>query len=124
MKFLQWTFVVAFTAAICTLSLASDNCYDHQTNTYDARFQPTDCTSTCTVTPFFSPDTSVTTYVNLIESATESIDIFAPGKPKLNGDGGGGGAGGWERGGGEEEASLRNRCESCADSLTVAALET
>lgn len=58
---------------------SSDNCYDHQTQTYDARFRPTYCTKTCTVTPFFSPDTSIATYASLIEAATESIDIYSPG---------------------------------------------
>lgn len=58
---------------------ASDNCYDHQTKTYDARFKPTYCIKTCTVTPFFSPDTSISTYVNLIEAAKENIDIYTPG---------------------------------------------
>ena len=75
-------FVLAIAAACSLLgaAAASDNCYDHQTETYDARFKPTYCTKTCTVTPFFSPDTSVVTYVNLIEAAQESIDIYAPGK--------------------------------------------
>ena len=70
-------------AVLCTLlhsAAASDNCYDHQTETYEARFKPTYCTKTCTVTPFFSPDTSIDTYVKLIEDAKESIDIYAPGK--------------------------------------------
>lgn len=70
-------------AVVCTLlhcAAASDNCYDHQTKTYDARFKPTYCINTCTVTPFFSPDTSIDTYVKLIEDANESIDIYTPGK--------------------------------------------
>lgn len=57
----------------------SDKCYDHQTNDYSSRFDPHDCQNSCTVTPFFSPDHSVDTYLNLIESATNSIDIFTPG---------------------------------------------
>ena len=61
------------------VAAGTSNCYDHQTETYDSRFKPTYCTKTCTVTPFFSPDTSITTYVNLIEAATESIDIYTPG---------------------------------------------
>lgn len=71
-------------AAVCAwlpTAGAADNCYDHQTETYDARFTPTYCTSTCSVTPFFSPDTSLDTYTSLIESATETIDIYTPGKP-------------------------------------------
>lgn len=70
-------------AVVCTLlrnAAASDNCYDHQTETYEARFKPTYCIETCTVTPFFSPDTSIDTYVKLIEAANESIDIYAPGE--------------------------------------------
>ena len=56
-------------------------CYDHQTAAYDARFTSADCAKTCTVTPFFSPDNSIETYINLIESARESIDIYTPGEP-------------------------------------------
>jgi phosphatidylserine/phosphatidylglycerophosphate/cardiolipin synthase-like enzyme len=65
--------------ALLWSAAASDNCYDHQTETYSARFSPAGCTKTCTVTPFFSPDTSITTYVSLIEEAQESIDIYTPG---------------------------------------------
>ena len=73
-----------FALVSCVLlgaAAASDNCYDHQTETYDARFQPADCSRACTVTPFFSPDTSVFTYASLIEQAKESIDIYTPGTP-------------------------------------------
>ena len=73
-------------ALLCTALLllppsteASDNCYDHQTETYDARFSPTSCIKTCTVTPFFSPDTAILTYVSLIEDAEDTIDIYTPG---------------------------------------------
>ena len=72
---------LAVSCALFKAAAASDNCYDHQTVTYDARFKPTYCIKTCTVTPFFSPDTSVDTYVKLIESAKETIDIYTPGKP-------------------------------------------
>ncbi len=54
-------------------------CYNHQGSTYEAQFKPTYCEDTCTVTPFFSPDHSLDTYVNLIEEASESIDILTPG---------------------------------------------
>ena len=78
------TLVLVLAAACAQLILSgaaagTSNCYDHQTETYDARFKPTYCIKTCTVTPFFSPDTSITTYVSLIEAATESIDIYTPG---------------------------------------------
>ena len=75
--------VLAIAAACSLLSAAaaSDNCYDHQTETYGARFKPTYCIKTCTATPFFSPDTSIFTYVSLIESAQKTIDIYTPGKP-------------------------------------------
>ena len=59
-------------------------CYDHQTATYNARFTSADCSQTCTVTPFFSPDNSIETYVNLIKAAKESIDIYTPGKWRNN----------------------------------------
>ena len=72
------TLLLASCALLCG-AVASDNCYDHQTETYEARFAPAGCTKTCTVTPFFSPDTSILTYVTLIEDAKESIDIYTPG---------------------------------------------
>jgi len=53
--------------------------YDHQTKTYVATHKPSYCSSPCSVTPFFSPDHSIDTYVKLIEEAEESIDLFAPG---------------------------------------------
>lgn len=68
--------VVTFVNGCCS----SAPCYDHQNVTYKATFEPAICETPCTVIPFFSPDTSVSTYVNLIESATEAIDIFTPGK--------------------------------------------
>ena len=59
--------------------------YDHQTTTYHSVAQPRTCTGTSkAVTPFFSPDSSIQTYVSLIEEATESIDLYAPGKPCCN----------------------------------------
>ena len=54
-------------------------CFDHQTKDYTSHFKPTECNAKCTVTPFFSPDHSLDTYLDLIESAEESIDIYAPG---------------------------------------------
>ena len=53
--------------------------YDHQTKTYTATHKPSYCSSPCSVTPFFSPDHSIDTYVKLIEEAEESIDLFTPG---------------------------------------------
>ena len=38
------------------------------------------CEDMCTVTPYFSPDHSLDTYISLIESATETIDIYTPGQ--------------------------------------------
>ena len=55
-------------------------CYDHQEDTYDAQFKPTECGSKCTVTPFFSPDHSVDAYVSLMKDAKENIDLLEPGK--------------------------------------------
>ena len=70
--------LVAVYAQILLCSVAARYCYDHQTETYDARFKPTYCTKSCTVTPFFSPDTSIRAYLNLIEEAKESIDVYTP----------------------------------------------
>lgn len=67
-------------AALVVGTNCDNKCYDHQTTDYTTRFSPVECGQACTVTPFFSPDHSVDTYLDLIESATESIDIFTPGK--------------------------------------------
>ena len=56
-------------------------CWDHQQETYNTTFAPKTCSgSSCTVTPFFSPGTSLQAYVQLIDSAQESIDIYTPSK--------------------------------------------
>ena len=84
MKSLGHSLSVAVAVA-CTLLLFfgggahGSYCYDHQRETYNARFKPATCGS-CTVTPFFSPDTSVEAYVQLIESAAGSIDVYTPSK--------------------------------------------
>lgn len=70
--------LAAVYAQLLFCSVAASYCYDHQTETYDARFKPTYCMKSCTVTPFFSPDTSIDAYLNLIETANESIDIYTP----------------------------------------------
>eukprot|EP00731_Ephydatia_muelleri_P006972 Em0003g1220a len=66
--------VVTFASGCC----GSAPCYDHQNVTYKSTFVPATCDTPCTATPFFSPDTSLSTYVDLIESAIEAIDIFTP----------------------------------------------
>ncbi len=66
--------------ALATSGQCTDNCYDHQTVDYKTSFSPVECGQQCSVTPFFSPDHSVNMYLDLIESATESIDIYTPGK--------------------------------------------
>lgn len=66
-------------ACVCLGWAYSDPCYDHQKETYSAQFNPTYCRSTCTVTPFFSPDHSVDAYLSLIEDARENIDLLEPG---------------------------------------------
>ena len=76
----SWHLLFSAFAACLGLALSSDPCYDHQTQTYDARFKPaSNCEDMCTVTPYFSPDHSLDTYISLIESATETIDIYTPG---------------------------------------------
>ena len=64
--------------AVAKPSIAA-TCYDHQTTDYSSRFEPAECGQTCTVTPFFSPDHSLDVYLDVINSATESLDIFTPG---------------------------------------------
>jgi len=76
----RWHLLLSVVAACANLALSTDLCYNHQMQSYDARFNPTSCEETCTVTPYFSPDHSVDTYVKLIQSATESIDIYTPGE--------------------------------------------
>lgn len=70
--------LLASLLAVAKLSSAA-TCYDHQTTDYSSRFEPAECGQTCTVTPFFSPDHSLDVYLDVINSATESIDIFTPG---------------------------------------------
>lgn len=56
------------------------DCFDHQNVNYHSQFQETECNEKCTVTPFFSPDHSVDTYLDLIQSAEKTIDLYTPGK--------------------------------------------
>ena len=73
-------FVVALLLLTTEQLVAADTrCYDHQTADYSSRFEPAECGKQCTVTPFFSPDHSLDVYLDVINSATESIDIFTPG---------------------------------------------
>ena len=65
--------------AIAQLAATDTRCYDHQSADYSSRFEPAECGQTCTVTPFFSPDHSLDVYLDVINSATESLDIFTPG---------------------------------------------
>lgn len=62
---------------------STPECFDHQSKDYNSQFQPASCNQKCTVTPFFSPDHSLDTYLDLIQSATESIDIYTPGEPAI-----------------------------------------
>ena len=77
---MMWQVIIFAAVTFACGCCATAPCYDHQNVTYKATFEPAACDATCTVTPFFSPDTSMTTYLDLIESATEAIDIFTPGK--------------------------------------------
>ena len=54
--------------------------HDHQTKNYTATHKPSYCLSSCSATPFFSPDNSIDTYVKLIQEAEKSIDLFTPGE--------------------------------------------
>lgn len=65
---------------VSTVNGASDPEYDHQKTTYKASFEPISCRDSVTASPFFSPDSSIEMYVQLIESATTSIDLYTPGE--------------------------------------------
>ncbi len=67
--------VTVVSSALCSGS----NCYDHQRVDYKSQFTPAECSKSCSVTPFFSPDHSLDTYMDLIDSAMNSIDIYTPG---------------------------------------------
>jgi len=58
----------------------TDPSFDHQTKTYKATFTPVSVQGEdLTLTPFFSPDHSIDTLVDLINQAKTSIDIQTPG---------------------------------------------
>jgi phosphatidylserine/phosphatidylglycerophosphate/cardiolipin synthase-like enzyme len=62
------------------LTCAQKSSYDHQTTVYSVRFKPVTVESKqIEITPYFSPEHSTDTLVELIESATSSIDIASPG---------------------------------------------
>jgi hypothetical protein len=75
----SFSFVV-FALSLATAVHGEATCYDHQTKDYNTQFNPAECNAACTVTPFFSPDHSLDTYLDLIQSATETIDIYTPGE--------------------------------------------
>lgn len=63
-----------------TVNGSSDPVFDHQTETYKATFEPVSCEDDdATGMPFFSPDHSIDAYVQLIQSAMSSIDLYTPG---------------------------------------------
>lgn len=72
-------------ASIVASGYSTPECFDHQSEDYKSQFEPADCNEKCTVTPFFSPDHSVDTYLDLIQTAEDSIDIYTPGKRVLHG---------------------------------------
>jgi phosphatidylserine/phosphatidylglycerophosphate/cardiolipin synthase-like enzyme len=75
--------ILALTAMTCTALLAqaqSDPSFDHQVKTYSSSFQPLSLQNAkLTLTPFFSPDHSIDTLVDLINGAKVSLDIQTPG---------------------------------------------
>lgn len=73
---------IVILASLSQTKASSAPCYDHQYATYKTQFDPTECNVECTVTPFFSPDHSVTAYVSVIKAAAESIDVLEPGNKK------------------------------------------
>eukprot|EP00730_Choanoeca_flexa_P011949 TRINITY_DN2962_c0_g1_i1.p1 TRINITY_DN2962_c0_g1~~TRINITY_DN2962_c0_g1_i1.p1 ORF type:complete len:487 (+),score=104.84 TRINITY_DN2962_c0_g1_i1:86-1546(+) len=59
---------------------SSDPTFDHQTVAYKSQFQPVSKSQAqLDVMPYFSPDHSAQVLVDLIDSATETLDIFTPG---------------------------------------------
>jgi len=76
MEIFHFTILLALTA---TAVLGRKSHYDHQTETYTSQHKGTGCRKAMNVTSYFSPDHSIEMYVSLINSATESIDIFTPG---------------------------------------------
>ena len=79
-QLLSVAIAVALVVLLSGERVRSSYCWDRQTETYKERFQPAACSDACTVTPFFSPDTSIYTYVDLIEKAAHSIDVYTPSK--------------------------------------------
>ena len=73
---------IVILASLSQIKASSAPCYDHQDATYKTQFDPTECNVECTVTPFFSPDHSVSAYVSVIKAAAESIDVLEPGNKK------------------------------------------
>lgn len=82
-----FTLVVAFALLSHALALpvalepvkaSTDPDYDHQTSTYNSQFQAISSQDTITVRPFFSPGYSLTTVVDLIQSAESYIKIYTP----------------------------------------------
>lgn len=67
-------------AHLVSSAYCSANCYDHQLANYESQFEPAQCNQQCKVTPYFSPDHSLDTYLDLIQSATDSVDLYTPGK--------------------------------------------
>ena len=76
MKFLA----LSLSALAAVVSGQSDPSFDHQTKTYKASFEPVSVQNEeMTLTPFFSPDHSIDTLVDLIDSAESTVDIETPG---------------------------------------------
>lgn len=62
--------------------LPTDPTYDHQKRAYEATHRPTTFdppSDDLTIMPYFSPETSSSTMVDLIDSATESLHVGTPG---------------------------------------------
>lgn len=69
-----------FAAAASLAQADNDPSFDHQQKTYTASFEPVSAQNLdMSLTPFFSPDHSIDTLVDLINGAKTSIDIETPG---------------------------------------------
>jgi phosphatidylserine/phosphatidylglycerophosphate/cardiolipin synthase-like enzyme len=75
---------VVFTLLLLGEGARGSYCWDHQRETYHPWLNPASCSQTCSVIPFFSPDTSIDAYVSLIEAARTSIDIYTPSMKSWN----------------------------------------
>jgi phosphatidylserine/phosphatidylglycerophosphate/cardiolipin synthase-like enzyme len=75
----QQNMLFFFCFVLVASAIATEPTFDHQVTTYTASHDPVDTLeSKMILTPFFSPDHSIDTLVNLIDKANTSLDIMTP----------------------------------------------